>query len=126
MWFNSCCGKGDADIDFEHQQYQNNMQTKGRDLFSRLISCPVRRVSRGNEAPLSLEIIQTHLISKMLKGGDYNSEDLIEDVMKLNLFGKSIEPHNNWQELEEFIESALDEMGHWNWMTCPSCLIHYI
>jgi hypothetical protein len=95
---------------------------EGSDLFSRIISRPVRRVSREHNAPLSLEKIQTHLIGKWKGGVRFIADfDMDEVVEKSEVLGAEVE--DDW---EKIIETSLELMGKWKWMRCPSCLSSYI
>lgn len=94
----------------------------GSDLFSRVISRPVRRVSRKHNAPLSLEKIQTYLIGKWKSGIRFVADsDMDEVVDESEVFGA--EAKDDW---EEVIETSLQLMGDWKWMRCPCCLSSYI
>lgn len=122
-WFHSCCIETERDLDVGEDEEQLYLLEKGNDLFSRLISRPVRRFSRKNDAPLSLEKIQTHLIGKWrsINGRIYDSEMMIEAVKESDLFGWDVD--RNW---EQTIETSLKDMGSWEWMICPLCLSSYI
>ncbi|KAF8173125.1 hypothetical protein BJ912DRAFT_932123 [Pholiota molesta] len=87
-WFHSSCVEVENTLELGEDDDQLYLLEKGTDLFSRLISRPVRRYSRKHGAPLSLEKIQTHLISKwrLLKGGVYDAERLSHDVEECDLF----------------------------------------
>ena len=94
----------------------------GSDLFLRVISRPVRRVSRKHNAPLSLEKIQTYLIGKWKSGIRFVADsDMDEVVDESEVFGA--EAKDDW---EEVIETSLQLMGDWKWMRCPCCLSSYI
>jgi hypothetical protein len=123
-WFHSSCVEVENTLELGEDDDQLYLLEKGTDLFSRLISRPVRRYSRKHGAPLSLEKIQTHLISKwrLLKGGVYDAERLSHDVEECDLFAGGVK-EDKW---EQAIESALKVMGDWEWMKCPSCLSSYI
>jgi len=94
----------------------------GLDLFSRVISRPVRRVSREHNAPLSLEKIQTHLIGKWKRGIRFIADsDMGEVVVESEIFGAEVK--DDWKKV---IETSLEFMGNWKWMRCPCCLSSYI
>lgn len=122
-WFHSCCAEGELELEIEGDDGQQYLLEKGDDMFSRLISRPVRRVSRKHEAPLSLERIQIHLIGEWKERGGRNLGDyeMIEGVKECELFGGELDM--NW---EEEIERCVRVMGGWEWMRCPSCLSWYI
>jgi hypothetical protein len=92
------------------------------DLFSRVISRPIRRISRKHKAPLSLEKLQTHLIGMWKSGVNFIPDsDMDEVVEESGVFGGEVK--DDW---EEVIETSLELMGNWKWMRCPRCLSSYI
>jgi hypothetical protein len=94
----------------------------GFDLFSKIISRPIRRISRKHKAPLSLEKIQTHLIGKWEAGVRYMEDsDMVNIVAESQVFG-GVEV----EDWDEVIEMTLELTADWKWMTCPSCLSSYI
>lgn len=122
-WFHSSCGEIESNLDLGEDQEQLYLLEKGEDLFSKIISQPIRRVSRKNDAPLSLEKIQTHLIEKWRSGQTCMIEhsEIITAVKDSDLFGGQLDIH--WMEK---IESSLKMMGSWEWIRCPCCLCSYI
>jgi hypothetical protein len=111
----------EGDLDDAGEFEQLYLLEMGPDLFSRVISRPVRRVSRKHKAPLSLEKIQTHLIGKWKSGVKSIADcDMDEVVDESEVFG---EERDDW---EIIIETSLKLMGSWKWMRCPGCLSAYI
>jgi hypothetical protein len=94
----------------------------GFDLFSKIISRPIRRISRQHKAPLSLEKIQTHLIGKWESGvRDMEDSEMDNVVTESEVFG-AVEV----EDWDEVIEMSLELMADWKWMRCPSCASSYI
>jgi len=121
-WFHSCCIEEAGDLDGARDVEQLYLLEVGLDLFSRLISRPVRRVSREHKALLSLEKIQTHLIGRWKSGvRSIPDSDMDEVVEESEVFGGEV--IDDW---EEVIETSLKLMGNWKWMRCPFCLSSYI
>jgi len=121
-WFHSCCIEEEGDLDDARDVEQPYLLLVGSDLFSRVISRPVRRVSREHDAPLSLEKIQAHLIRKWKSGIRFVADSDMDEVMEeSDVFGAEVE--DDW---ERVIERSLQLMGNWKWMRCPCCLSSYI
>ncbi len=94
----------------------------GLDRFSRVISQPVRQVSREYNAPLTLEKIQTHLIGKWKSGVRFIADSDMDGVVEESeVLGAEVK-----DDRKKVIETSLELMGNWKWMRCPCCLSSYI
>ena len=111
----------DDDLDIKYGDQQQYLLHPRLDLASRLITTPIRRISRGHDAPISLERIQKYLIRQWMKGN--NGNFALEDaVKKSKVFGHQVAV----DEFPKSLEKALEGMGDWKWMRCPGCLTTYI
>ncbi|KIM34655.1 hypothetical protein M413DRAFT_14961 [Hebeloma cylindrosporum] len=121
-WFHSCCLQEEPDLESPGDLGQLYLLEDGFDLLARIISRPIRRLSREHDAPLSLEKIQTHLIREWKTGvtslEDCEIDTVVEDS---DVFGGEVP--DDWEAL---IETSLELMGEWKWTRCPSCQSSYI
>lgn len=121
-WFHSRCIQEEPDLENPAGLGQLYLLADGFDLFSKIISRPIRRISRQHKAPLSLEKIQTYLIGKWKTGvtsmEDSEMDQVVADCEVLGGF--------ELEDWDEVIDMSLELTEGWKWMRCPSCLSSYI
>ena len=122
-WLHTSCVDAEDDDDLQKAKVrgQKYILLADKSLWARVISQPIRRVSREHKAPLSLEKLQRRLISKWTSGQVIKDQDLMEEVRKSGLFDGEIP-----DDFLEMVEVALTLMGTPEWMTCPICKSYYI
>lgn len=105
-WFHSCCIKeAEDDLRDAENRGQSYLVSGGNDLFSRIITKPIVRLSRANRAPLSLEILQAHAIDIFKETGVPEGDDWMI---------------SSWSV--ELIEDAVSTIENKKWMICPICI----
>ncbi|KAF8899745.1 hypothetical protein CPB84DRAFT_1747695 [Gymnopilus junonius] len=106
--------------DMTHQTWRDSGQLdislQEQYLWVAIITQPIWRVSRKNEAPLSLEKIQVYLIKEWKKNKKMNAKLTRGQVEASGLFAGQVPP--NFQSI---IKGALESMGSADWMECPNC-----
>lgn len=120
-WFHTDCIEREDDLGEAEDRGQGYILLTEESVWCKIISQPIRRVSRKHKAPLSLEKVQRHLIRKWNSGEVLRDEKMLEEVRECDLFGGEI-PEN----FLEVIEDVLVLMGVGRWMRCPTCLSRYI
>lgn len=120
-WMHLACLGDECDLEDGEDNEQDHLLLQGPELWQKLISHPIRRVSRENKPPLSLEKIQNHLIVKKKNGSELMDGNLLKEVQEADLFCGEIP-----EDALKIVEKALIIMGGFRWYKCAECLSYYI
>lgn len=128
-WIHNWCAVFEEMDDSRLEEWeQSYIKTSGDSLVERILRLPIRRYSRKNGAPLSLEILQDRLIRDYISGGGCDrNEGYLEEVLENCPLGPMRQAQMKHQAFQiEDIKLTVSTIHFNSWLTCPNCQSQYI